>query len=186
MLHSRLAALAFLAATLIASGCGESSKAKSIGNARPAATSSTANIPPVTSTTGTATTTVNVASGRPLTHGEWIAKADAICAHTNLVTESTKLKYPKDFARVLPQLALYHKTEAVELSKLVPPQDKAADWKKIIDGVNLVGAYVAQMAQYAQANNMSSAKPLLLRGNKVQERVSAIAKRNGFKECSKF
>jgi hypothetical protein len=48
-----------------------------------------------------------------------------------------------DFARVYPQVAIYDRTEAAELSKLVPPAAMAQDWARIVNNIKLHAKYVS-------------------------------------------
>jgi hypothetical protein len=48
----------------------------------------------------------------------------------------------------------------------------------------LVSDYTSRIAQYSQANNYASATPLVRETLALQRRIAAIAKRNGFKQCS--
>jgi hypothetical protein len=180
VLHAHFAALALAATTLAVSGCGGSSKAGSTTTARaataPATTASTTNAP-------IPTTPVTIASGKPLTRAQWIARGDAICARTNMKLKAISVVSTRDYARVLPQAAIYDRIEATELSKLVPPASMARDWMQIVNGYQLFGDYTSRVAEYAQANNFAPATPLTQMGEKVHKHLAAIAKRDGFKQC---
>jgi hypothetical protein len=182
MLIVSLTALAVTAGALAVAGCGGSSKGAATSAAStPSSSSSTqattvAQVPP--------TTTIAIASGTPLSRTAWIAKADAICAHANTKIEANTIKSTQEFATILPQVALYDKTEAAELSQLVPPPSKTNDWKQIVDGLQLFGEYTSRVAEYAQAKNFAAAQPITLQGEKTHKQFVAIAKRDGFKDCA--
>lgn len=180
MLHLYLTALALVTGALVVTGCGSSSKDSTTTVSSAPATTTTAKTVTVSAPAGA----VKFASGTPLSRAQWIAQGDVICARTNTKTESSTVKSPQEFARVLPQVALYDKTEATELSKLVPPPSKVDDWKKIVNSLQLYGEYTSRVAEYALAKNEEAAHPLVLQGEKIHKQLAAIAKRDGFKACS--
>lgn len=179
MLHAHLAALALAVTTLAASGCGESSKTGSATTAAAAAaTTATTATPPTT------TTSVKPASGKSLTRTQLIAKGDAICARAHTKLSAMSASTQKEFARLLPQAAIYDNTESNELSELVPPASMAHDWAQIISSAHLYGEYISRVADYARANNFRSATPLLHASENVQKQLIAVATHDGFKHCS--
>jgi hypothetical protein len=183
MLPMHIAALGLAVAAFAASGCGGSSKSPSSTTS----TSSSSSTP--TTTTNTNVSTVSnapliIATGKPLTRTVWISKGDAICGRTNTKLSATTVKNSEDFARLLPQAALYDRTEAVELSKLVPPPAMAQDWAQIVDGLQKFGELSAKAGEYAQAKNTNEGIPVFAAANKAQQEATAIAKKDGFKVCS--
>lgn len=183
MLHLHLAALALAGASLAVSGCG-SSKATSATSAASTATT-TNTTAPATVPSASPTATVTLASGKPLTHAAWLARGNAICAQANVKRGSTAIKRRQDYARVLPQVALYDKTEATELAKLVPPTAKVADWKQIVEGFQLYGEYTARVGEYTAVNNLKSAQPVIAIAEQVHKKLIATAARDGLKQCAK-
>ncbi len=148
MTHSRLLALSLIAVSLIAGGCGKSSK--------------------------------------PLTRAELIAKADAICKRANdkLKSSNTTIKTQQDIAKLAPKLASFEQGALAELSKLEPPAALANDWKMIIAGAQTLADNTAKLGEYARRNDIKAARGLIQTSEKVQQQTLAIAKRDGFKECS--
>lgn len=143
----RLAALALIAATLGAGGCGKSAK--------------------------------------PLTRAQLIAKADVVCRRINHKLSSVTIKSQQDIARVAPKLAAYEQEALSDLAKLVPPTALANDWKEIVAGAQTLADNVAKLGEYAKSNNIKAARPLIASSSKIQEHIQAIAKRDGFQDCSK-
>jgi hypothetical protein len=179
MLHLQLAALALTASALIASGCGGSSKTTTTTAATTATATTTA-----ATTPSTTTATVKIATGTPLPRAKWIAEGDAICERAKAKTSAQKVQAISDFARVYPLVALYNKTEATELAKLVPPTAMSHDWAQIINALELHARYVSEVARYVgEGNEKSAGQPYHL-STVVLEQMLKTAKRDGFKQCS--
>ncbi len=178
-------ATAIAATALLAAGCGGSSKTETTTSAAaPTATATTTTNTASTTPASATSTTIAVASGRPLSHSAWIAKGDSICTRANTKLSSTTVKGTADFARLLPQAAIYERTEAAELSKLVPPKAMAADWALIVNGLQKFSELSARAGQYAKVNNITEGQPVFTAATKVQQEFTAVAKRDGFGECS--
>jgi hypothetical protein len=192
MLHMQLAALALVATSLAASGCGGSSKTETATSAAtPTATTSTTTDVASTTSPLPPATPVKVATGKPLTRAQLIAKADAICARTNVKVDavSTRVDAPtsvvkKEIAQGFPRVAIYERRETNELIKLVPPASMAHDWGLIISDFHRYVEYADAAARYAEAKNLKAVVPLIKPGEKVHEHLNAVAKRAGFKYCS--
>lgn len=183
MLHIQLVASALLAGALLASGCGSS---------KPTSTTAAAT---TTSATTAASTTAEKApqiskaivtppAGKPLARAQLIARADAICARRNANIASLTVGSQAAFRRVLPQAAIYDKTESKELNKLIPPASLAHDWSGIINTAQLYSEYVDQVAYYAQ-NGTRNISPLIRAAETVRERMLAVAHHDRFKHCAK-
>jgi hypothetical protein len=171
MLQMLLVALALVMTALVATGCGKSSK-----TATTAAATTTASAPTPTPTT--------VAAGKPLSRSQWLAEGDAICARAKAKTSALSINSVPDFARVYPQIAVYNRAEAAELSKLAPPATMTHDWTRIVNNIKLHAKYVSEVAQHVRAKEEKAAgKPFHLAVVVLEEQL-AIAKRDGFKQCS--
>jgi hypothetical protein len=169
---------ALAAIALSAAGCGESSHSRS-------ATAASTSAPATTATVATPPPgAIKLASGRPLTRAEWIAKGEAICTRTNTKVSATTVPSEREYPRVLPQLAVYEWTEARELSKLVPPRPKTHDWAQIVSNLQLDGNYLSSLTNYFQAKNRRAAYSLLVTAERLHERLGAIARHDGFNECT--
>jgi hypothetical protein len=176
MIHARLAATSIAAATLAAAGCGGSSDTKSTT----AGTTTAA-----TATTQPTTSTVAVATGKPLTRAAWIAKGDAICTSTNHKLATISIVSIQELARLDPQIAIYVTNEAEELGKLVPPSSATHEWSQILADLHLFSEYTQKVAQEIQAKRYPAAGTNLKAASKVHLQLQAIARRFGFKYCSK-
>jgi hypothetical protein len=183
MLGVSLAAVALAATALTASGCGSSKAgtAKRPTNASTTAESSTA----PASTPQLTTSGIPLASGKPLSRSAWIAKAENICARSNTKASTISITRFNEYATALPQIALYTRKEARELSRLVPPPSKAHDWTQIVDGLWMDAQYVDDAAEAFRHNATNAAvAPAVTRANSLHEQLNQIAKRDGFNECA--
>lgn len=123
-------------------------------------------------------------SAKPLTRAQLLHRADAICHKLNKRLSSTTIKTEKDFARKLPKLADYEQEGLAELSKLIPPAKLAEDWKMVIAGAQTLADDVAKLGEYVKAKDLKAARAVIARIGKVQQRTTAITKRDGFKDCA--
>jgi len=189
MLHAQLSALVIFAAALAFTGCGGSSK-----NTNTATTSAQPTSAQTTTTTQTATSpttpittaaVIKIQTGKPLSRAAWIAKGDAICAIANTKRHANSARTQAEFLRLLPQSAAYDRTEAEELSKVVPPAAKSDDWKKIVTGFQKFSEISARVAAEATSGRISEATALVPSGNSVDLEITVLAKRDGFKACSR-
>jgi hypothetical protein len=183
MLHAQLAALALVTISLAASGCDGSSKSKTTSTAAAATTTST------TAATTTATTpsiTVTAPTGKPLTRAQLIARADTICAGTNQKLSTISVVDKNEFARVLPQVAIYFSGETNELSKLAPPKSMTQGWTQLLSDFRLYSEYTNTVAKYAQVNNFHSAAPLIHDAEELHQKLVILAKHEGFTHCSRL
>lgn len=122
-------------------------------------------------------------SAKPLTRAQLLHRADAICHKLNKRLSSSSPKSEKDFIRELPKLAGYEQEGLAELSKLIPPARMAEDWKMIIAGAQTLADDVAKLGEDAKAKHLKAARKVVAEIGKVGQRTTAIAKRNGFKDC---
>jgi hypothetical protein len=171
----QFAALTLAAIALAATGCGGSSK-----------TSSTAANAPAVSTSASTTAASTQAAGTPLTRAALIASGDPICARANAKTSVLTANTVRDYVRIFPQIALYHRTEAAELAKLSPPASLTHDWRQMVSDLELQSRYVTEAAHdLAQKNDHAAAKHYE-RANAMLSGVIAIGRRDGFAHCSKL
>ncbi len=193
MLHSHLGALALMAVAIATSGCGgSSSKTATTAAASSSQTSSTQTPADQTSSTQTSSTqtsaaplvgvtTVHVASGTPLTRSALIAKADAICARTNIEIKAISVGNLTEFRRELPQAAIYYNAETNKLIKLVPPASLAHDWLTLIKSAQLFSEY-ARLAGYdGQAGQ--NVIPAVHSAGQARQPMTTVAQHDGFKDC---
>jgi ABC-type transport system substrate-binding protein len=181
MLRTQFAAMTLAMTALAASGCGGSSKSGSTTTAVATSTATTAvttPLPPVTA--------VKVATGTPLAHAQFIAKADAICARANVKRATINVVNKSEYARELPQAAIYDATETDELSKLVPPAALAHDWAQIVGDFRLFTEYTDTVARYAQANKLNAGVSVIQTAERIHRRLAKIAARDGLTHCARF
>lgn len=125
-------------------------------------------------------------SAKPLTRAQLLHRADTICRKLNKKLSSIKVKTEKEFVRELPKLAGYEQDSLAELSKLVPPARMAEDWKMIVAGAQTLADDVAKLGEDAKAKHLKAARTVVNEIGKVQQRTTAIAKRDGFKDCTQI
>jgi hypothetical protein len=125
-------------------------------------------------------------STEPLTHVEFVAKADVICGRVNAERASTPMKSRQDFERILPRIAADEQTAVAELDKLTPPASMAADWKQIVTADRTLAGYTGRYGQYLASDNNRAARALLQAAGSVQRPMVATAKRDGFNDCTQF
>jgi hypothetical protein len=182
MLHTSLAAAALAATAVAIAGCGGSSKT---GSTATSAASTSAQTSSAQTNTPTATSQeIKLQSGTPLSRGVWIAEGDAICARANIHRHAQTAKTDQEIARLAPQVSGYDHIEATELSKLVPPTAKAKDWRVIVTDAQKLSELTARFGEYAQTNKIHEAQPMLIAAANVQQQLTTIAQRDGFKICS--
>jgi hypothetical protein len=189
MLHLCIAILVLALSGFAVSGCGGSSKTTStVASASTPTTESTATTETTSSTPATPPpitgATVTLVHGKPLSRASWLAAGDAICARTNTLLSSVKIRTEKQYGLLLPQAAAYDRAEVAQLRKIVPPTADTADWLLIINNLQKFGEYTQKVAEDMQANNVVGATPLVKAGSALRADVAAIAKRDGFHECA--
>ncbi len=181
MSRTSLAVAALTAAMLAVAGCGSS---KTEPTATTAASTS-AQTPPAQATTATASgEEVKLQPGKPLSTAAWIAKGDAICARANIHRHAQAAKTEAEIARIAPQVAGYDHLEAVELSKLAPPTAKTSDWETIVADAQKLSEFASRLAGYTAVKQFHQAEPMMIVAGKLQQELTAIALRDGFKKCS--
>jgi hypothetical protein len=181
MLKMHLVAAAFAVTALVASGCGGSSKTTTTGPTTAANVSSTE----TTTQTVTTTPTVKVATGAPLSRATLIADAEAICAKANAKTSVLTVSSIPALARTYPQIALYNRTEAGELAKLVPPAAMVPTLTAMIDDLNLHSQYLIVAAHDVEQKSKSIVQSLLA-ANKFVLNLLHTTKQAGFNHCGKL
>jgi hypothetical protein len=177
-----LAAVA-LTASIFVAGCGQSSKTGSSTANSTTASPSTTTTHASPSASSPATSAVQ---GRPLTRRQLIARADAICGKTNTKLSTLSIITKKEFARLLPQVAVYYTTETSELGKLVPPPTMAHAWQQILSGFQQYTTYTNTVAGYARANNFTAAAPIIRTAEVMHHNLAAFVKQSGFRRCSRL
>jgi hypothetical protein len=162
MAPKRLAVCVLASAALAASGCG-SSKSSSNDN----------------SVSGT------TASANRLTRSELIAKGDAICARVNQRVFSNPARTTADLVRLTPRLSEYELAAAREMEKLNPPTSLLSDWQQIVAASKTLAEHTGELGEQVAKKNTVAARATLSTDATLQSELFAIAKRDGFKVCSR-
>lgn len=184
MLHVQLGALALtlLATMLAAAGCGGSSKTTE--TTASTTTTTGASTPAVPTTASVPAVTVTVASGKPLSRAQWIAKGDAICVRLSNELEGLSVKKAAELPRVLPLEAAYVRNEVAQLAKLVPPASKASDWQQFLTAGLQWAEGSAKLAEDGKLGDAITKAPLATAVVAIHEHLKQIAKIDGFQHCS--
>jgi hypothetical protein len=122
-------------------------------------------------------------SAKPLTRAELTAKADAICRTVTARLAKNTIKTQQDIARVAGELASFEENALNSLGKLVPPPALAEDWKRFVAGAQTLAENTAKIGEYARANDLKASKNLIVSSQATQKQMTAIAKRDGLKDC---
>jgi hypothetical protein len=191
VLSAQFTAIA-LAAAFAAGGCGGASKevssATTASTEKATSTPSTASGPATTSSpspTPPPAVAVPIATGKPLSRSQWIARGDAICAKLN--GELSKLPTSKisELPRVLPHAAALERVEVGQLAKLVPPASRTHDWERFLTDTLQWAEGSAKLAGYAKLGEAITASPVATATLAIHNQLTKLAKRDGFKDCSK-
>jgi hypothetical protein len=186
MPREQLAALVLATTALAAAGCGSSSKSGSATTAASTAAPSTTVATTTTSNRLPPAVTVPVASGKPLTRAQWLAKGDAICAHLFKELKPLSIKGTEELPRVLPQAAAYERAAVAELAKLVPPASKARHWQTILRTTLRSAEAEAKLAEYGKLGAAITKSPVATAMIALQKHLGEMAKHEGFKVCSRL
>jgi hypothetical protein len=128
-------------------------------------------------------------SPKPLTRAQLTRKADAICrtasAKLEAATKGTSAKTPQQIQRLAAKLSGFEQTALGELGRLVPPPAIEADWKRFVAGAQALAEDIAKLGEYAASKNQAASKSVISSAGATQKQMTAIANRNGFKDCEK-
>jgi len=157
------------AAMLAAAGCGGSSTAAPSGSA-------------ASRTEPTESRTSNDSAAR----SRLIAKADAICRRLNreLAAAPSRLE-ARQIASSAPRNAALERRALAELGRLRPPASLARDWRQIIAYRRTLAEELAELGRYAKAGDVPAMKALGASKKRVHQKLSELATRDGFKDCSR-
>lgn len=125
-------------------------------------------------------------SSKPLTRAELTKKANTICKKVTVKLQAATKKgvgTVQQIAHLAPELASFEETALVELGKLIPPAELESDWKTFLSGAQTLAENTSKLGEYAKANNLKGAKSLIKSSTTTQQRMVAIAKRDGLKDC---
>jgi hypothetical protein len=127
-------------------------------------------------------------SAKPLTRAQLLTKADATCRRiNNKLSAGNSAKTPQQISHAASELVSYEQKGLAELSKLIPPASMASDWKAIIAGAQTLADDTVKIVERVKVEkDLKGAHALLAETSRVQERTVAIAKRDGFTDCSQL
>jgi hypothetical protein len=127
-------------------------------------------------------------SDKPLTRAQLLARADATCRRiNNKLSTGNGAKTPQQLSRAASQLVSYEQKGLAELSKLIPPASMASDWKAIIAGAQTLADDTVKVVERVKVEkNFNGVHALVAEISRVQARTVAIAKRDGFTDCSQL
>jgi hypothetical protein len=172
-----VAAIALAAVTLAASGCEESSKTTSTSTASSTIATTAANQPKATA---------KVATGTPLTLTAFVATGDAICAHLTRQLATLPVSTPEGFAAAMPKAAAFEQEQYIALAKLVPPANLVNEWGQALAATQLWAYLSLLYGEYLRTHKFGLKAPQIQDINATQENFVKIARRHGFKQCSKL
>lgn len=122
-------------------------------------------------------------SSKPLTRAQLTAQANAICKTVTAKIASKSVSTEQQISRVASELASFEQTALTNLSKLVPPAELEADWKRFVSGAQTLAENTAKLGEYAKSKNLKSAKALIVSSESTQKQMVVIAKRDGLTAC---
>jgi hypothetical protein len=172
-----------------ASGCGGSKKAHATTVAVPVAPTTTT----AGGTTGEANqantrafpvANVKIADGKPLTHRQWVGKAEAICGHFGRELKSLKIKGWAELPRVLPQETAYLRDEVAQLAKLTPPAANKDDWQQIVNTTLELAEGGVRLGEVKDAGARILETPTGMAFIATLKHLGKIATRNNLPYCA--
>jgi hypothetical protein len=171
MERARRATLALVATTLAASGCGSGTKTPS------QTTTPSLAQPPLPG--------LAAQHRGPLTRAELIAAADAICYRVNVVLGQSKLRTPRDFARVMPPIGAYEEKAVAQMRKLIPPASMRRSWTQIVNNAKILADSIVTIGRdVMESSDIKRAHEANVRAGKARQLMLATAQREGFKDCA--
>ena len=128
-------------------------------------------------------------NGPDMTRAELTARADAVCRRMNTMRHSITTgiaSFERDYVLLLPPLVAYERSAVTELGRLTPPASLAGDWQEIITNIRTLTKNTATTIEYARSNNLKGLSELNTPDNEADQRIFAIATRDGFSDCAEF
>jgi hypothetical protein len=161
MHNRRLAVVVLSGVALAVSGCGGSSSNSS----------SSAN--------------ASSSPSKPLTRTEFITDGDAICKRVNTKVFTNPIRTIQVAAHTAPQLAAYEQAAIKELTALRPPLSLAGDWRTFLSDYSKLAKDTVTFGKAAAAGSFAGIRSISLADDAVHTQMLAVAKRDGFKVCSR-
>jgi len=154
---------------LVAAGCGDSTALKPTG------------------TVGNRATTQASAPRGSSTSSGVVVKADTICRRVNNeLAAAPPGVLASQIARSAPRNAAVEQRAIAELNGITPPTAVASDWRKMIAYRQTLAEELLKLANYAKVNDTRSMQALAVSKERVHQKLSALATRDGFKDCAQL
>jgi hypothetical protein len=126
-------------------------------------------------------------SANALTRDELVAKANAICKTANNYRHSTLAhKSGAAYRAALAQIGKNEQVAVVSLRKLTAPSSISGDWKQIVDAEGKLAEDTVELGEYVQEHNRRGARLLINVAGPVEEQMSALANKDGLRDCARF
>jgi hypothetical protein len=125
-------------------------------------------------------------SAKPLTRAQLVRHANALCTQVQMnMTKVGPANTTQELTHVADKLAGFEQHQLEAMRKLKPPPAMASDWKHMIEGAQEFTQDAGNLSTNVQPKKKAAIEELNQVG-KVEQRISPIAKHDGFKSCSQL
>jgi hypothetical protein len=125
-------------------------------------------------------------SAKPLTRVQLVRHANALCTQVQMnMTKVGPANTTQELTHVADKLAGFEQHQLEAMRKLKPPPAMASDWKHMIEGAEEITQDAGNLSTNVQPKKKAAIEELNQVG-KVEQRISPIAKHDGFKSCSQL
>lgn len=129
---------------------------------------------------------VSCGSAKPLTRAQLVRHANALCTQVQVKMKKVgPANTTQELADVADKLAGFEQHQLEAMRKLKPPPAMASDWKHMIEGAEEITKDAGNLSANVQPKKKAAIEELNQVG-KVEQRISPIAKHDGFKSCSQL
>jgi hypothetical protein len=167
-------ALAFAIGVFAIAGCGGGASGSSASHGSASTTS-------VGASTGGSTI-----HGAPLSAGELLIRADAICRRLNTELAATKGKgvSARQIVLSVPRNIALESGSLEELAKLVPPSSRVRGWRRLLAERTKLAEELTLLLKAAKRNDAAAMTTLITSKKRSHAALLKIATSLGFKDCS--
>lgn len=135
---------------------------------------------------GSAKPLTRAQSAEPLTRAQLVRHANALCTQVQVKMKKVgPANTTQELADVAAKLAGFEQHQLEAMHKLKPPPAMASDWKHMIEGAEEITEDAGNLSTNVQPKKKAAIEELNQVG-KVEQRISPIAKHDGFKSCSQL
>jgi hypothetical protein len=131
--------------------------------------------------------TASTSTSKSPADAQLIARADAICKRLSDEIKAT-LPGKRDSNLELGRNALQHaaleRKAASTLGKLTPPPSLAHDWAQILAYSRRLSSGLVTLSRYWKLDEKQGISAVAASKNQIHLKLSALASRDGFKDCS--